>query len=122
MTADVLVMIVGTVPAMPSSTQPQLMSPVPGVSFAEVAPLGTVGVSREGIKTLDEVIVGNDVIMYGYPTSLGLEKIAQIDPLRPLLRKGIVAGKNIQRSSLVLDCPAYFGNSGGPVFEIERGG
>jgi hypothetical protein len=120
-TADVLVLIVGTLPAMPSNTQPQMMSPVPGVTWAEVAPLGTVGVSREGVKTLDEVIVGNDAMMYGYPTSLGLQQIPEIDPLRPLLRKGIVAGKNLQRRSLVLDCPAYFGNSGGPVFEIDRG-
>jgi hypothetical protein len=84
-------------------------------------PLGTVGVSREGAKTLDQVIVGNDVMMFGYPTSLGLQQIPEIDPFRPLLRKGIVAGKNLQRRSLVLDCPAYFGNSGGPVFEIDRG-
>ena len=117
-TADVLVMTVGTVPAM---SQPQMTSPVPGATWAEVAPLGTVGVSREGVKTLNEVIVGNEVIMYGYPTSLGLQQIPQIDPLTPLLRKGVVAAKSLQRRSLVLDCPAYFGNSGGPVFEIDRG-
>ena len=116
-TADVLVMTVGTA----SSTQPQMTSPVPGATWAEVAPLGTVGVSREGVKTLNEVIVGNEVIMYGYPTSLGLQQIPQIDPFRPLLRKGVVAAKSLQRRSLVLDCPAYFGNSGGPVFEIDRG-
>jgi hypothetical protein len=39
---------------------------------------------------------------------------------RPLLRKGIVAGKNPQRRSLILDSPIYFGDSGGPVFEIDR--
>lgn len=79
-----------------------------------------MAVSREGVKPLNDVIVGNDVVLYGYPTSLGLQQIPQIDPLRPLLRKGIVAAKSLQRHSIMLDCPAYFGNSGGPVFEIDR--
>jgi hypothetical protein len=113
-------MTVGTVPSMPTNTQPQIMTPVPGATWAEVAPQGTVGVPSEAVKTLNQVFVGNDVVMYGYPTSLGLEKIPEIDPLRPLLRKGIVAAKDLQKRSLVLDCPAYFGNSGGPVFEADR--
>lgn len=44
----------------------------------------------------------------------------QIDPGRPLLRKGIVAGQNLDKRSIILDCPAYFGNSGGPVIEIDE--
>jgi hypothetical protein len=113
---DVAVMTIGTLPKMPSTPQP--VSPVNGVIWIQT--FGTVGVSIDAVKTLDRVIVGNDVIMYGYPTSLGLKKLPQINPLRPLLRKGIVAGKDLQKHSIVLDCPAYFGDSGGPVFEIDR--
>jgi hypothetical protein len=58
--------------------------------------------------------------MYGYPSSIGLSTTPQLDPDRPLLRKGIVAGKNLQKHTLVLDCPTYNGNSGGPIFEIDR--
>jgi hypothetical protein len=59
------------------------------------------------------------LILFGYPTSLGFPQKPQFDSHRPLLRKGIVAGKNLQTRSIILDCPAYQGNSGGPVIQIE---
>jgi hypothetical protein len=31
-----------------------------------------------------------------------------------------VAGENLQKHSIILDCPSYQGNSGGPVLQIER--
>jgi hypothetical protein len=37
-----------------------------------------------------------------------------------LLRKGIIAGKNPSRRTIILDCPSYYGNSGGPVVQAER--
>jgi hypothetical protein len=43
----------------------------------------------------------------------------QIDPFKPLLRKGIVAGINDSRGVLILDCPSYHGNSGAPVITKE---
>ena len=58
--------------------------------------------------------------VFGYPTSLGIKEIPQIDPLRPLLRFGIIAGTNPARKSIILDCPSYPGNSGGPVLEVEE--
>jgi S1-C subfamily serine protease len=119
--ADVAVMAIGSYQKMPiNTTQLQFSTALPGATWSEVAAHGTVGVSIEAVKTLDQVLVGNDVIMYGYPTSLGLTPTPQLDPDRPLLRKGIVAGKNPLRHSIVLDCPAYLGDSGGPVFEIDR--
>jgi hypothetical protein len=38
----------------------------------------------------------------------------------PLLRKGIIAGKNPNNRTLILDSPAYQGNSGGPVWLMEN--
>jgi S1-C subfamily serine protease len=81
--------------------------------------LGIVGVSIENVKTFDQVLIGNDVLVFGYPTSLGLQAQPQLDLHRPLLRKGIVAGQNLQRKSIVLDCPVYQGNSDGPVIQVE---
>jgi hypothetical protein len=36
-----------------------------------------------------------------------------------LLRKGIIAGKT-EDGRLIVDCPVYFGNSGGLVIEVYR--
>ena len=58
-------------------------------------------------------------MMFGYPTSLSLVPNPKIDFQRPLLRKGIVAGENPAQHSLILDCPAYQGDSGGPILEVD---
>ncbi len=118
-TADILVITIGTPTTTPPSNQ-TAMRPVAGVTIQETTALGIVGVPIGAVKTFSQVLIGNDVIMYGYPTSLGLATIPQINPDRPLLRKGIVAGKNVQQHTLILDCPTYQGNSGGPVFEVDR--
>ena len=68
------------------------------------------------IQKYADVHIGDDVFIMGYPTSLGLKSTTQFDHKRPLLRKGIIAGKNIMKKTIILDCPAYYGNSGGPVF------
>lgn len=102
---------------------PSTIHAVPGVSVQSVARYGILGVeAATNIKTFDKVLVGNDVILFGYPNSLALRQFQQLDPSRPLLRKGIVAGKNPDRKSIILDCPVYFGNSGGPVLEIDHEG
>jgi hypothetical protein len=36
-----------------------------------------------------------------------------------LLRKGIIAGKNDVLKAIILDCPIFYGNSGGLVIEVE---
>ncbi len=61
-------------------------------------------------------------MVFGYPSSIGLKNAPQIDYNRPLLRKGILAGTNPATRTLILDCPVYFGNSGGPVLEVDRQG
>lgn len=77
-----------------------------------------VWVSKELFKSYNDVMVSNEVIIFGYPNSLG--RGDQIDPMRPLLRKGIVAGKNEKKKTIIADCPVYYGNSGGLVVEIEQ--
>jgi hypothetical protein len=72
------------------------------------------------VKRFDEVLVSNAVYVFGYPKSLGLPHIPQLDYARPLLRSGIVAGKNEARRAIIIDCLVYPGNSGGPVVEIAH--
>jgi len=104
-----------------SSTGGTLMgAPIPGVTAKEQSKGGVLGVALDTVKPFDQVLTGNDVMVFGYPTSLGLQQLPQIDIHRPLLRKGIVAGTNPEKRSIILDCPSYFGNSGGPVLELDR--
>jgi hypothetical protein len=72
------------------------------------------------IEPLKNVSISNDVYILGYPQSLGAEGSNQIEKDRPLIRKGIVAGINNSNSTIILDCPTYFGNSGGIVFELDE--
>jgi hypothetical protein len=117
---DIIAVMIGTFGEIPGANEGRPISLVHGVTLREKTALGIVGVPLELVKKLDQSIVGNDVIMYGYPASLGIKQIPQLDPDRALLRKGIIAGKNLQLHSLILDCPVYFGDSGGAVFEADR--
>ena len=94
--------------------------PIPGIKVIEIASSGIIGVSSENIKLFKDVLIANTIYLFGYPTSLGMKKIPQIDPLRPLLRFGILAGTNPNKKTIILDCPSYPGNSGGPVIEVEQ--
>lgn len=103
-----------------AETGQRSLSVVPGVVVIQKAPSGILGVNSESVKPFKDVLTANTIYVFGYPTSLGMKEIPQIDPLRPLLRFGIVAGTNPDRKTIILDCPSYPGNSGGPVLEVEH--
>ncbi len=65
-------------------------------------------------RRLEEIGVVNTVYLMGYPTSL---LFSEISASIPLFRKGIIAGFDIQNNVFVVDCPAYYGNSGSPILE-----
>jgi hypothetical protein len=96
------------------------LSPVSGVSAIETIPSGILGVDIKDVKSFNDVLTANTIYLFGYPTSIGIKEIPQIDPLRPLLRFGIIAGTNPVRKTIILDCPSYPGNSGGPVLEVDE--
>jgi hypothetical protein len=102
------------------ATSGSLLTVVPGVIIKEQSKGGVLGVALDNVKTLDQVLTGNEVMVFGYPISLGLQQLPKLDVQHPLLRKGIVAGINREKRSIILDCPSYFGNSGGPVLEVDR--
>lgn len=91
-----------------------------GITVKKLAKSGIIGVPLKNIKKFDEVLVGNDIFVMGYPSSIGLKQIPQIEYDRPLLRKGIIAGKNEQRETIILDAEVYPGNSGGPVIQVTH--
>jgi len=109
-------------PQPSESSKPRMLSALPGVTVQNIARMGLLGVALDTIKTFDQVLVGNEVMLFGYPVFLALQPLQQLDPTRPLLRKGIVAGINPEKKSIILDCPVYFGNSGGPALENDTNG
>jgi hypothetical protein len=103
-----------------SGTDSRILRTVSGATLIEKTPSGILSVSLENVKPFDKVWTANTIYMFGYPTSLSIKRDPQIDPLLPLLRLGIIAGTNPARKTIILDCPSYPGNSGGPVLEVEK--
>lgn len=91
-----------------------------GVSLVEGAEFASVTVMATATKPLKDVLISNDVFVYGYPSSLWLKASPQFDYDKPLLRKGIVANIYEKNGTIILDCPIYYGNSWGPVVEVEQ--
>jgi hypothetical protein len=89
-----------------------------GVQVIDLSPSGIVNAGIGSLKKFDEVFIANDVYVLGYPSSIGLQQLPQIDYDRPLLRRGIVAGTNNSTKTIVLDGLMFFGNSGGPVLQV----
>jgi hypothetical protein len=68
------------------------------------------------VKKFNDVKLGNDIFIFGYPKSLNLQ--FTFDFNRPLLRKGNIAGRDLKLKRIIADCPSYQGNSGGPVYSF----
>lgn len=81
---------------------------------------GIISTPTTDVRKFNEVQIGNESYLFGYPSSIGIKQMPQIDYERPLLRKGIIAGKNVAQKTIILDSPVYFGNSGGPVLQVDR--
>jgi hypothetical protein len=93
--------------------------PIEGVS-ARTQGNGTtiIALAKSATALLKDVHISNDIFVYGYPSSLGLKDSPQFDYNKPLLRKGIVANIYKKAGTIILDCPVYPGNSGGPVVQV----
>ncbi|MFK7757349.1 MAG: trypsin-like peptidase domain-containing protein [Flavobacteriales bacterium] len=72
------------------------------------------------VRPYSKIDVGDQLFVIGYPKALGLKNNAQYNFNQPLVRTGIIGGKNDKKQTLIIDSPVYGGNSGGPVFIIEK--
>jgi hypothetical protein len=75
---------------------------------------------QNAVWKLKEVNVGDDVYVFGFPGSVGIQQSPKFDYTKPLLRKGIVAGIYDKAQTIVIDAAVYFGSSGGPVLERQQ--
>ncbi|HSZ35298.1 MAG TPA: trypsin-like peptidase domain-containing protein [Puia sp.] len=80
---------------------------------------GITLVSSKDVGSFDDVEIGNDIYVFGYPKSIGLG-LGQFELNKPLLCRGIIAGENNVNRTLILNAQVYHGNSGGPVFCLIR--
>lgn len=63
----------------------------------------------------ENISIGSKIYLVGFPSSLTTDDFYEVD--NPLLRFGIVAGKNNAKNTFVIDSIAYYGVSGGPVIQ-----
>jgi S1-C subfamily serine protease len=87
----------------------------PGVVDKSTPVGGVVVVPHTNTLRFADVFVSNPIVVFGYPTSIGIPQVPQIDFSRPLLRSGIVAGLNGKLRTIIIDAAVNPGNSGGPV-------
>ena len=105
-----------------NSSNTGIVSYTDGVTQSSQRRHNIVVVPLNGTLNYSEINISNDVFIIGYPNSLGIPERNQIEKETPLLRKGILAGKNETNQTIILDCPVYFGNSGGVVIEVDTNG
>lgn len=117
-TRDVVAVKIGDIVDRAGSKRVELSDGVKRNPLSSKGFLVTVNLSS--VKRFEEARVANDVLLFGYPVSLGIRRHPQIENDKPLLRKGIIAGKNLERGTLILDCQTFYGNSGAPILEIEK--
>jgi hypothetical protein len=118
-TADVLVCKLGQIAIEDEKRVLKFEDGVINPELSAGNPTGEiVGLSIKNVTKFEDVGISNASFLFGYPSSLGLQ--AQLDRSTPLLRHGIVAGKT-ENGRIVIDCPVYFGTSGGLVIEtVEK--
>lgn len=71
--------------------------------------------AASGATSINNISVGDDVFIFGFPKSLALADVKLFDSDRPLIRKGAIGGIDANNIRIIIDCPSYPGNSGGPV-------
>ena len=76
--ADVAVVRIADIVPSPMDQNPgaHILRPIAGVTIRTSAPDGLVVLSMDTVTKYDEVLVANEVLLFGYPTSLGIKESA----------------------------------------------
>src|SRR5262245_41600922 len=101
--ADVVVIRIAAAASTPASWPARFTSVVPGVTITGMSGTELTLIPLErNVKLFAEALVANEVYVFGDPRAIGLPNIPQIDNSRAILRKGIIAQKNLK-----VDSPLY---------------
>ena len=111
--SDVALVHIGNISTQGDKRQLNFVEGVVGTEKVDL-----VGVLSSGVKTFNDVFIGNSIFTFGYPVSITQDNPA-LNIKVPLLRKGLVAGKNDDLKLIILDCSVHRGDSGGLVMEVE---
>lgn len=114
--ADVVIVVFGQI-NLPTDGKLKAFRTAKGVERIHKGQANPIIASKKDIELFDEVKISNEIFVSGYPTSLGIKESQQFDVNKPLLRRGIVANIYQNAKTIILDCPVYGGNSGGPVVQ-----
>lgn len=79
-----------------------------------------LSIEEKDLVAIGDIEIANEAFLVGFPTSLIFQNSKHFDPGKPLLRKGIIAGINSEDNTFIVDCSAYYGNSGGPLLELNK--
>lgn len=70
------------------------------------------------LKKFEDIKISENIFLIGFPSSL-ITNDDFYENDRPLLRYGIVAGKNMNNNTFIIDSIAYYGVSGGPIVQVD---
>ena len=115
-TTDVAVIKIAAI--LSSENNVYRFASLPGVTRPSQASSGNYkGFTTNNISPFLAANAGSDIVMIGFPRSLASAPtpIQLIDAEKPLLRHGIISGRNTQLRLLIVDATSFQGNSGGPV-------
>ncbi|UFH52227.1 serine protease [Spirosoma sp. KNUC1025] len=88
------------------------------INLIQAGTLETISIDQNSTRRIEEIGIANEVFLIGFPTSLIFQNSKHFDPGKPLLRKGIIGGINLEDNTFIIDCSTYYGNSGAPVLEL----
>ncbi|MBL3549152.1 trypsin-like peptidase domain-containing protein [Chryseobacterium sp. KMC2] len=113
----VVILIIGN-----NANEGEFVHPVRGINISGDSQGGFTRIPEISIKQLSEVIIANDIFIFGYPVSIGLQNSPQFNYELPLTRKGVVSQVHAPNKTIILDCQVHPGNSGGPVIQVTNTG
>ncbi len=79
--------------------------------------------SLESTLMLDEILIGEDIRIVGYPSYLDTKNTQGqtiYDFSYPLVQKGIISGLSNGLGNIIVSGAVYYGNSGGAVFSWKK--
>lgn len=94
--------------------------------FSQAGKRTTITFSKAQNLGFDGFDCAEDIVLFGFPSPISRPaapfQADKLDPNAPLFRKGVIAGKNTENGTFIIDGAANWSNSGCPVLLTRSGG